>query len=187
MRPPLNTTGAATIRVAVVDENEMFALGLRAALAGAPRVEVADEPPFEVAVVSSAVAVEQAIPCPLVVCGEPPATLAKGNAVRAVLPRSTLTPDQLLASIHAAAAGLRVSPYDAVPAPSRRLDGRRLQVLQMLADGADTREIALRLGYSDRTIKSVIREIQLSLGTRNRAQAVAEGVRQGLIAFSAEV
>lgn len=180
------TNGAATIRVAILDENELFALGLRAALSGAARVEVADEPPFDVAVVSSAAAAEQSIPCPLVLCGEPPATLAKGNAVRAVLPRSTLTPGQLLASIHATAAGLRVSPHDALPAPSRRLDGRRLEVLQMLADGADTREIALRLGYSDRTIKSVIREIQVALGTRNRAQAVAEGVRQGLIVFPAE-
>lgn len=185
MRPPLTANGAVTIRVGIVDENEMFALGLRAALAGAPRLEVADEAPFDVAVVSSAAAAEQALSCPLVVCGELPPALGDGNLVLAVLPRATLTPDQLLASIHAAAAGLRVSPLEMTPV-SPRLDGRRLQVLRMLADGADTREIAFHLGYSDRTIKSVIREIQLALGTRNRAQAVAEGVRRGLIALSAD-
>jgi DNA-binding NarL/FixJ family response regulator len=172
------------MRVRIVDENEMFALGLRAALAGQPRIEVTADDPFDVAVVSPAAAGEHRFSCPLVVCGEAPTRLAEGNQVLAVLPRSTLTPEQLLASIHAAAAGLRVASPQ-VPALSR-LDGRRLDVLRLLAAGADTREIARHLGYSDRTIKSVIREIQLALGTRNRAQAVAEGVRQGLIGLSAE-
>jgi DNA-binding CsgD family transcriptional regulator len=97
----------------------------------------------------------------------------------AVLGRASLTADQLLASIHAAAAGLRVvnSSDGAVP----RLAGRGLEVLALLAAGADTREIADQLGYSDRTIKSVIRDVQLRLGAKNRVQAVAEGIRQGLI------
>ena len=34
---------------------------------------------------------------------------------------------------------------------------------------------------SDRTIKSVIRDVQVTLGAKNRVQAVAEGIRQGLI------
>ena len=101
------------------------------------------------------------------------------GVVLAVLPRSTLTADQLLASVHAAAAGLRVIPPE--EAPHTKLYGRGLEVLQLLAAGADTKEIADRLGYSDRTIKTVIRDIQLSLGARNRVQAVAEGIRQGLI------
>jgi DNA-binding CsgD family transcriptional regulator len=183
MRPPV-TVATAAIRVGIVDENEMFALGLRAALAGHPRIQVMTEEPVDVAVVSPTAAGERPFDCPLVVCGESPTRLAEGNHVLAVLPRSTLTPEQLLASIHAAAAGLRVSPPQ-VPVASR-LDGRRLEVLRLLAAGADTREIARHLGYSDRTIKSVIREIQLALGTRNRAQAVAEGVRQGLIGLSTE-
>ncbi len=183
MRPLANTI-SANIRVGIVDENEMFALGLRAALAGQPRIELSAEEPVDVAVVSTAAAGARIFSCPLVVCGDVPTRLAEGNHVLAVLPRSTLTPEQLVASIHAAAAGLRVSP----PPVSviSRLDGRRLEVLRLLADGADTREIAQHLGYSDRTIKSVIREIQLALGTRNRAQAVAEGVRQGLIGLSIE-
>ena len=183
MKSPVISANA-TIRVAIVDENEMFALGLRAALAGHPGIEVTAADPVDVAVVSPTAAGEGSFSCPLVVCGESPPRLGEGNQVLAVLPRSTLTPTQLLASIHAAAAGLRVSPPQ-VPASSR-LEGRRLDVLRLLAAGADTREIAHHLGYSDRTIKSVIREIQLALGTRNRAQAVAEGVRQGLIGLSVE-
>jgi DNA-binding NarL/FixJ family response regulator len=170
--------------VGIVDENEMFALGLRAALAGQPRIEMAAEEPVHVAVVSTAAAGDCSFACPLVVCGGSPVRLAEGNQVLAVLPRSTLTTEQLLAGIQAAAAGLRVSsPQRPV---ASRLEGRRLDVLRLLAAGADTREIARNLGYSDRTIKSVIREIQLALGTRNRAQAVAEGVRQGFIGLSAE-
>ncbi|MGH9035398.1 MAG: response regulator transcription factor [Acidimicrobiia bacterium] len=183
MRPLANAT-SATIRVGIVDENEMFALGLRAALAGQPRIELSAEEPVDVAVVSPAAAGVRTFACPLVVCGEAPTRLAEGNQVLAMLPRSTLTPEQLLASIHAAAAGLRVSSPPVSTAS--RLDGRRLDVLRLLAAGADTREIAQHLGYSDRTIKSVIREIQLALGTRNRAQAVAEGVRQGLIGLGVE-
>lgn len=184
MRSPVTTRTSTAIRVGIVDENEMFALGLRAALAGHPRIEVTTGDAIDVAVVSPLVAGERVFPCPLVVCGEAPPRLAEGNLVLAALPRSTLTPEQLLASIHAAAAGLMVSA-SLVP-PVSRLEGRRLEVLRLLASGADTREIALSLGYSDRTIKSVIREIQLALGTRNRAQAVAEGVRQGLIGLATE-
>ena len=62
-----------------------------------------------------------------------------------------------------------------------RLASRGLEVLSLLAAGADTKEIAEQLGYSDRTIKSVIRDVQVSLGVKNRVQAVAEGIRQGLI------
>jgi DNA-binding CsgD family transcriptional regulator len=97
----------------------------------------------------------------------------------AVLARSTLTVEQLLASIHAAAAGLRVVNSEQLPVP--RLAARGLEVLAMLAAGADTKEIAEQLGYSDRTIKSAIRDVQVTLGAKNRVQAVAEGIRQGLI------
>ena len=159
----------------------MFALGLRTCLAGNPLVKVLSHPDDEldVVIVSAAVAAQQQFACPLVVCGDPPNRLASGNVVLAVLPRSTLTAEQLLASVHAAAAGLRVIPPE--EAPNTRLYGRGLEVLQLLAAGADTKEIADRLGYSDRTIKTVIRDIQLALGARNRVQAVAEGIRQGVI------
>lgn len=171
----------APIKVRVVDEHEMFALGLRACLGDHPLVEVLDgeDEPADVAIVSPAVAAHTAFPCPLVVCGDAPSRVAPGNAVHAVLPRSTLTTEHLLAGVHAAAAGLRVAQSDTV-SPAR-IGARALTVLQMLARGADTREISEHLGYSDRTIKTVIRELQVALGARNRVQAVAEGIRQGLI------
>ena len=169
------------IHVGIVDEHEMFALGLRTCLAGSPLVKVSPvvDEDVDVVIVSPRVAEEHRFSRPLVVCGDPPNRLAPGNEVMAVLGRSSLTAEQLLASIHAAAAGLRVIHADHVPLP--RLAGRGLEVLALLAAGADTKEIAEQLGYSDRTIKSVIRDVQVSLGAKNRVQAVAEGIRQGLI------
>ena len=169
------------IHVGIVDEHEMFALGLKTCLATSPLVKVSPvvDDDVDVVIVSPKVAEERRFGRPLVICGDLPTRLAPGNEVMAVLSRASLTTDQLLASIHAAAAGLRVvNPSEnAVP----RLAGRGLEVLALLAAGADTREIAEKLGYSDRTIKSVIRDVQLRLGAKNRVQAVAEGIRQGLI------
>lgn len=171
----------ARIRVGIVDEHEMFALGLRACLEEHSMVDVLTRPEddMDVAVVSPQAAGARRFGCPLVVCGDPPSRLAQGNLVLAVLPRATLTAEQIFAGVHAAVVGLQVSPPGMACAP--RLDRRGLGVLELLATGATTREIAGRLGYSDRTIKSVIAQIQLALGARSRAQAVAEGIRQGLI------
>jgi DNA-binding CsgD family transcriptional regulator len=169
------------IHVGIVDEHEMFALGLRTCLAASALVKVSPvvDEDVDVVIVSPRMAEERRFACPLVICGDPPNRLAPGNEVMAVLGRATLTAEQLLASIHAAATGLRVINGD--HAPVSRLADRGLEVLALLAAGADTKEIAEQLGYSDRTIKSVIRDVQLSLGAKNRVQAVAEGIRQGLI------
>ena len=174
--------GASTvIRVGIADEHEMFALGLRTCLAASPLVQVSPvvDDEVDVVIVSPRMAEERPFHSPLVICGDPPNRLAPGNEVMAVLGRATLTAEQLLASIHAAATGLRVVNGEQPPTP--RLRGRGLEVLALLAAGADTKEIAEQLGYSDRTIKSVIRDVQMSLGAKNRVQAVAEGIRQGLI------
>jgi DNA-binding CsgD family transcriptional regulator len=171
----------AIIQVGIVDEHEMFALGLRTCLAGSPLVRLSSviDEDVDVVIVSPRMAEERRFDCPLVICGDPPNRLAPGNEVMAILGRATLTAEQLLASIHAAAAGLRVINHDSDATP--RLASRGLEVLALLAAGADTKEIAEQLGYSDRTIKSVIRDVQVSLGAKNRVQAVAEGIRQGLI------
>jgi DNA-binding CsgD family transcriptional regulator len=178
---PRGWGAAPVIVVGIVDEHEMFALGIRTCLAESPLVRVAPvvDDDVEVVIVSPRVAEERRFAAPLVICGDPPKRVAPGNEVMAVLGRATLTADHLVASIHAAAAGLRVVHQEQVATP--RLAGRGLEVLSLLAGGADTKEIAEQLGYSDRTIKSVIRDVQQRLGVKNRVQAVAEGIRQGLI------
>jgi DNA-binding CsgD family transcriptional regulator len=66
------------------------------------------------------------------------------------------------------------------PAPSR-LDERRLEVLRLLAAGETSKTISQKLSYSERTIKTLIRDVEFELGARSRAQAVAEAIHQGLI------
>ena len=61
------------------------------------------------------------------------------------------------------------------------LSQREVDVLRLVADGCDTAEIADRLSYSERTVKNVLHDITSRLQLRNRSQAVAYAVREGLI------
>jgi DNA-binding NarL/FixJ family response regulator len=82
--------------------------------------------------------------------------------------------------VRAAAAGLRVEPLD-VPRPAHSLDDRSIEVLRLLSRGADTQQISHALSYSERTVKTLISDLQRSLNARNRTHAVAEGIRHGFI------
>ncbi len=61
------------------------------------------------------------------------------------------------------------------------LTPRETQVLRLVADGFDTGEIALRMCYSERTVKNVLHDLTTRLQLRNRTHAVAYAVRDGLI------
>ena len=54
-------------------------------------------------------------------------------------------------------------------------------MLRLIADGLDTCEIARRLAFSERTIKSILHDVTTRLQLRNRAHAVAYAVREGFI------
>lgn len=178
------------IGVVVCDEQVILRAGLVALLSADRALRVTAALPgqtaghgADVAIVSSRAARETRFPCPIViVTDERPALLGAvaGNEVAGVLHRGSLTVAQLLATVHAAAAGLRVEVQQ-----GRRLhaalDPRALQVLELLAGGCSTREIAARMNYSERTIKNVINELQERLQARTRAQAVAHAMRRGLI------
>lgn len=59
------------------------------------------------------------------------------------------------------------------------LEPREIEVLRMLAEGDDVREIAARLRYSESTVKGIIHDVVKRLGLRNRVAAVAYGARIG--------
>jgi DNA-binding CsgD family transcriptional regulator len=177
------------IDVAVFDEHEIFRRGVVACLGADPLLNLVAEGSaplpatveVDVAVVSTSVADAGELQCPLVVCGGwgSGSVLARlEERVHAVLARNTVSPDQLVSAVRAAAVGLRVKPPPQTPSV---LDGRSLQVLHLLAEGAATREISQRMGYSERTIKGIIRDIQIGLGARSRAHAVANALRERLI------
>ncbi|MFE4520090.1 LuxR C-terminal-related transcriptional regulator [Kitasatospora sp. NPDC056783] len=58
---------------------------------------------------------------------------------------------------------------------------REATVLRLIADGLDTAEIAGRLAYSERTIKTVLQGVMTRMQLRNRAHAVAYALREGFI------
>jgi DNA-binding NarL/FixJ family response regulator len=116
-----------------------------------------------------------------------------------MLRREGVTPDQLARAVQSAADGHGSMPPDVLGrvlnqvgrmqrqvlsprgwtmSPLRK---REIDVLRLLAEGADTAEIAAELEYSERTIKSIIHDVTVRFGLRNRTHAVAYAVREGLI------
>jgi DNA-binding CsgD family transcriptional regulator len=61
------------------------------------------------------------------------------------------------------------------------LTRRESEVLAMLADGLANKEIAARLHISSHTVKTHVTSVFAKLGADSRAEAVAMGVRRGLI------
>ena len=67
--------------------------------------------------------------------------------------------------------------------PSQEVDltGRELEVLQGVARGERSKEIALRLGISERTVKAHLASIYSRLGVDSRAAAIAVAAQKGLL------
>jgi LuxR family quorum sensing-dependent transcriptional regulator len=61
------------------------------------------------------------------------------------------------------------------------LTPRELAVLRLVSSGAQLRQAAQELGLGEETVRSHLKKAQSKLGVRNRAQAVAEALRQHLI------
>jgi DNA-binding NarL/FixJ family response regulator len=137
----------------------------------------------------------------LVVLADAPAralreTAASRDLVRAVLPRDA-TAAEIRAAIEAVAAGLVALHPDALDAPGRAaplpvtgraapdqsLTDRELEVLMMMADGLGNKIIAARLGISSHTAKFHVASIMAKLGAGSRTEAVAIGMRRGLVAI----
>ena len=59
---------------------------------------------------------------------------------------------------------------------------RELEVLQLIAEGLSTREMAERLFVSENTVKTHVNRVLDKLGASRRTQAVQLGKRLGLIA-----
>jgi DNA-binding NarL/FixJ family response regulator len=97
--------------------------------------------------------------------------------------------DELLRAVRAAAAGESVlSPTVASRLVSRvrtpeagPLTQREIEVLELVAAGNTNRETAARLFISEATVKSHLLNLYLKLGVKDRAAAVAEGFKRGLL------
>jgi DNA-binding NarL/FixJ family response regulator len=130
----------------------------------------------------------------VVVMGDEPLEGWMPRALRAgargVLPRRA-SAAQIVAAVSAAAAGLVVQPAVASPAPARpildaiappqSLTPREGEVLALLAEGLGNRAIAARMAISEHTVKTHVAAIFAKLGVSTRAEAVAIGVRSGML------
>jgi NarL family two-component system response regulator YdfI len=115
--------------------------------------------------------------------------------VKAVIQRDSSF-DELTSALRSAAEGLTVLETGVARAlaerlphsggmarlmPAEELTDRELEVLRLLAEGIGNKEIAVRLRISEHTVKFHISSILGKLSASNRTEAVAHGIRQGLI------
>ena len=106
---------------------------------------------------------------------------------RPVLPPHA-SPAEIGAAIRAAAAGLTSVPaalaqavFEGEAPDGRMLTPREREILMLLGEGLVNKEIAARLGVSEHTVKTHLAAIYEKLDASNRAEAVATGLRRGLI------
>jgi DNA-binding NarL/FixJ family response regulator len=90
----------------------------------------------------------------------------EGNAV--IHPQLTKT---FIEEVHLAETEGRSTP----------LSKREREILQKVADGATTRQVASDLGISPHTVKTHLERIFEKLGANDRAQAVAIAIRTGIV------
>jgi len=64
---------------------------------------------------------------------------------------------------------------------SASLTNREREILALLADGLGNKQIATRLGISPNTVKTHLELLFEKIGVRSRAEAVAVGVRRGML------
>src|SRR5258707_1206069 len=94
----------------------------------------------------------------------------------------TAGPDQLRKAVQAAAAQEQFVDGDVPPKGSRGvITQRQREILQLLADGESTTAAARKLGLSEETVKTHMKNALARLGARNRTHAVAIALREALI------
>jgi DNA-binding NarL/FixJ family response regulator len=124
---------------------------------------------------------------------------AASYGVRALLYRHLATPERIVAAVVAAANGEGMMPanllgdlmaqvgrlHQQVLAPHalsvKGLTTREVRILELAAQGYDTAGIARRVGFSERTVKTLLHGVMVRYGLRNRTHAVAHAIREGLV------
>jgi DNA-binding NarL/FixJ family response regulator len=192
----------------VLDEHPVVRQGVRALLEGtwpgaavsdAPNLEAAERGHVDVVVVDpgpagAAVArlvarLEEQLGAPVVIftadAGARMLSEALKAGVKAYVRKDSPSAD-LIRGIEAAGSGEfyvdpRVSSAIALEEGDRTLSKRQRQILQMLADGMQTDAVAVELGLSTETVRTHTKRILAKLEASTRTQAVALGIRHGLI------
>lgn len=111
------------------------------------------------------------------------------DGVKGILPQ-TSTESEIIAAVEAVASGLVILHPEVVDnlwllpetnLQQQTLTPREIEVLQMLTSGLSNKAIAQQLHISEHTVKFHVSSIFQKLDVSTRTQAVAVGVRLGLI------
>jgi len=100
------------------------------------------------------------------------------NTIRAAARGETLLKPEIMARVL-----LRTNMPAAEPRSSEptNLTDRELEVLKTVAHGERSKEIAIQLGISERTVKAHLASIYNKLGVDSRAAAIAVAAQKGLL------
>jgi DNA-binding NarL/FixJ family response regulator len=119
--------------------------------------------------------------------------------VRAIVRRQEASPERIVRAIQSADRGAGDLPSDLLggllgtigrslrggttvgEVPLTGFTEREIDVIRLVGEGLETREIAEKLAYSERTVKNVLQGIMLRLGLRNRPHVVAYAAREGYL------
>jgi two-component system, NarL family, response regulator len=108
----------------------------------------------------------------------------KSGAMAYLLKTATL--EQVVNTIRSVHAGNHCIPPHIAPQLAQRvsrsqLSARELEIMQLVARGMKNREIAERLHISGFTVRNHVISLLEKLGTRDRTEATAVAIRQGLV------
>lgn len=196
----------ALVRVAVRAADPLVHAGVVGELRTAAGVELTDDPAgadVVVAVTESGLRNLLSSPTRLVLVADNPRQAELWTAIEyglvVLVPRTEATTQRLVRAISDAYHGRGDLPaeqlggllrglsrlHEETLAPRELtlsgLSHRETDVVRLLSEGLDTAEIAARLSYSERTVKTILHGLLTRLGLRNRVHAVAHALRQGLI------
>lgn len=79
----------------------------------------------------------------------------------------------------------RRAPGPSAPSP-RWLTGREVETLEALVDGCTTDALASALGISTATARTHVQNLMMKLGAHSRIEAVAIGLREGIVRVERE-
>ena len=102
--------------------------------------------------------------------------------------RKDAEPETLLAAVRAVARGKTyIDPSVARQAlgatPREELTARETEVLRRLAQGLSNKEIAEALKISEETVKTHVSNVLAKLEAENRAQAIVQALKRGLVSL----
>lgn len=103
------------------------------------------------------------------------------KTVKAVAAGKTLLPPKLVTELVGHVRRLQQDVLAPNGLSNSGLTTRELDVLQLLAEGYDTAEIAADLNWAERTVKNIVHVLNARMKLRNRTHAVSWALRNGLI------